>query len=296
MKRADTDLSPEIDARIFVVGAPRSGTTLVQSLLAAHGAATSFTESHFFARHYRLLPGSGRAVLISNPAADLRRFLAENEEEPPAAAAEIERETPRARPLLPLRSDATARRFLQMLDQVTLRRGRTVWIEKTPRHLRFLPYLERVAGPDSGVRFVHVIRRGLDVVASLHTASRQWERSYDVDTCVRRWNGDVELSAGRVGGERDHFVVYERLAAEPEATLRSLLAELGLAWEPEILERYAEISDRLITNDEVEWKADLGRGIRRSSTADKALTAEQRDTADRALRHDLYDSLLERAV
>ena len=42
----------QIGQRIFVVGVPRSGTTLLQSLLAGHSALTSFTESHFFDRHY----------------------------------------------------------------------------------------------------------------------------------------------------------------------------------------------------------------------------------------------------
>ncbi len=41
-----------IEGRIFVVGAPRSGTTLVQSLIASHSQVTSFTESHFFSRHF----------------------------------------------------------------------------------------------------------------------------------------------------------------------------------------------------------------------------------------------------
>ncbi|MFT6629815.1 MAG: hypothetical protein ACJA1R_003098, partial [Flavobacteriales bacterium] len=35
---------------IFVIGAPRSGTTLVQSLLAAHPQLTSVPETSFFSR------------------------------------------------------------------------------------------------------------------------------------------------------------------------------------------------------------------------------------------------------
>ena len=34
--------------RIFLVGAPRSGTTILQSLLAAHPKITSFPETKFF--------------------------------------------------------------------------------------------------------------------------------------------------------------------------------------------------------------------------------------------------------
>ncbi|MGL4503377.1 MAG: sulfotransferase family protein, partial [Planktothrix sp.] len=37
-----------IKNRIFLVGCPRSGTTLLQSLLAAHPQIASFPESHFF--------------------------------------------------------------------------------------------------------------------------------------------------------------------------------------------------------------------------------------------------------
>ena len=68
-------------------------------------------------------------------------------------------------------------------------------------------------------RFVHVIRDGLEVVASLHTASRGWERPYDLETCVRRWNADVGFSLDRVRASADRVVFYEDLTSRPEATL-----------------------------------------------------------------------------
>jgi hypothetical protein len=39
--------------RIFIVGYPRSGTTLLQSLLGAHKALATFTESELFVRALR---------------------------------------------------------------------------------------------------------------------------------------------------------------------------------------------------------------------------------------------------
>ena len=77
---------PTIDRRVFVVGVPRSGTTLVQSLLAAHSTMTSFTESHFFDRHFTRLPPSSLSILSRNPAPRLHEFLLENCEAPPDAA------------------------------------------------------------------------------------------------------------------------------------------------------------------------------------------------------------------
>ena len=287
----------EIERRVFVVGVPRSGTTLVQSLLAAHGSLTSFTESHLFDRHFRLLPGSSRALLIRDPAPRLREFLAENGESPPEAAdwfAEGGRGLLGARPFLPLRTRAAARQLLRVLDELTRRRGVSGWVEKTPRHLRYLPFLERLYDREARPRFVHVIRDGLETVASLRRASREWERPYDLETCVRRWNGALAFSAGRIGAPTDHFVIYEELAARPEAVLRSLLARLGLGWEPEILARYGDAAGRLVTEEEA-WKSEVGRAIRPSATAERALSEEERRRALAALRGELYERLREHA-
>jgi hypothetical protein len=287
---------PAIDCRIFVVGVPRSGTTLVQSLLAAHSTMTSFTESHFFDRHFTILPLLSSPILTRNPSPRVQEFLAENGEEPPKEVSWFDakqRWALRVRPLLPFQTRPVARRLLRVFDELTLRREKTSWIEKTPRHLRYIPFLENVSNPNSSTRFVHVIRNGMEVVASLHGASQNWERHYDLNVCVKRWNSDVGFSLSRVGAPTDHFVFYEELTSEPEATLKVLLAGLGLGWEPDILERYGRASDRLITGQE-SWKADVGRSIRRSGTSERTLTQEQRNHVARLLRQGLYDELRER--
>ena len=38
----------KVKERVFIVGVPRSGTTLIQSLLASHPQIETFPESHFF--------------------------------------------------------------------------------------------------------------------------------------------------------------------------------------------------------------------------------------------------------
>ena len=55
-----------VEGRIFLVGVPRSGTTLLQALLAAHEQVTSFTESHFFSQHFTDVPALG-LVLTKDP-------------------------------------------------------------------------------------------------------------------------------------------------------------------------------------------------------------------------------------
>ncbi|MCH9651936.1 MAG: sulfotransferase [Deltaproteobacteria bacterium] len=293
-------LSKQIERRIFIVGVPRSGTTLVQSLLAAHSELTSFTESHFFDRYFTLFPGATMPILVRNPTSRVQEFLGENDEDPTEAAGWLQDRWPLAvKPFLPLQTRSVGRKLLGVLDELALRRGQSGWVEKTPRHLRYIPFLKRLVDTTSStcsrVDFVHVIRKGLEVVASLHKASQHWERSYDVTTCVDRWNADVHFSLRRAGNLTDHFVFYEELTARPEETLRQLLSQLGLEWEPEILQRQGDESQGLVTRDET-WKAGIDRSIRPSATSQQSLTEEQRARALRSLRHEHYEELVERVL
>lgn len=297
---ADSVSTATIERRLFVVGVPRSGTTLLQSLLAAHSSLTSFTESHFFDRHFTPLPGLQRTVLTRDPLPRVRSFLVENFEANPPAGEHLAASLAgfrRLRPLLPLRTHFVARQLITILDQLALRRGAPGWIEKTPRHLNFLPFLEELLAKDDGCRtdFVHLVRGGLDVVASLHKASQHWERPYDLQTCVRRWNEDMARSAGRVDRPHDHFVVYEELSSDPEAVLRRLLDQLDLAWEAQILDGYGRESSRLVTPDE-SWKTDIDRTIQRSSTSSQVLTGDELEWARGTLHHHLYDELVRRST
>lgn len=289
--RSCTDPSGSgIERRIFVVGAPRSGTTLVQSLLAAHSRVTSFPESHLFSRHFRVLPGSSAAILVRDPVPRLRRFLEEAALDSPALAAamlEALRATVPAPFARPIGTRRVARQLLAALDCLASHRGFASWAEKTPMHLRYVPFLERLCAAGERPRFVHVIREGVEVVASLREASRSWERPYDLDTCVRRWNEDLGLSLARIRSASDRFIFYEELTSRPEATLARLFAGLDLEWEPEVLERYSVAADRLVVRGET-WKANLAGGLRRSATSGSALTEEERKRVTAALQHDLY--------
>ena len=161
-------------------------------------------------------------------------------------------------------------------------------------HLRYVPFLETLSSPERRTQFVHVVRDGLEVVASLHVASQHWERPYDLGTCVRRWNEDVALSLSRVNHPTDHVVFYEDLTADPEGTLSRLFAALGLPWEPAILSRFEETSNGLITPEET-WKGGVGRQVRHSATAERVLTRVERQQVVESLKGQLYHRLYEAA-
>jgi hypothetical protein len=279
-----------IAQRIFVVGFPRSGTTLVQSLLASHPDVTSFTESHFFSRHFVALAGG--ALLTRDPSGRVRAFLAENGEPATGSSTWFDRwpRPLRAKPFLPVQTRVVARRLLGILDEIASRRGYAVWLEKTPMHLRAVPLIERLSMGIPRTDFVHVIRNGVDAVASLREASRHWEDAYDLKRGAERWNTDVRRSLARAGAPRDHFVVYEALAAEPEATLARLVEALGLTPDEGMLARRGRMARGLVTGEET-WKAGSPE-VRVSRAADRLLDPDDRSRVESWLRQELYDEAL----
>lgn len=261
--------------RLFLVGVPRSGTTLLQSLLAAHSEVTSFTESHLLSRHFSLVPIVGRPVLRSDPSPRAREFLVENGLTPERAeswSAPLARIGARA-----LQTESALREIVGLFDRLAEERGSGVWLEKTPRHLRFLPQLEAALdeAQRATVHTLHMVRRPLETVASLHRASQDWPRAYGLEECAERWNRDVAFTLEQLARPRQHLVLYEELCERPEAVLRALLSAIGLDWQQEILAKYAAKSSELVTADET-WKAGVERPLVASTRSARELSETER--------------------
>ena len=157
-------------------------------------------------------------------------------------------------------------------------------------HLYNIPLIEQLSETAEQTHFVHVIRSGIEVVSSLYKASLQWERPYDLDTCVARWNQDMKLSLRRIDEPNDHFVRYEDIASQPEKTMPRLVAALGLPWEPQVLDQYADEAGSLMTAAETR-KANNERAIQPSATSETTLSSEQRSRVEATLRQELYQQL-----
>jgi len=215
-----TGLDPRRPRPFFVVGCPRSGTTLLRDLLRSHPRLAIPTESHF-------IPGFYRA--FGNPVSD-------------AAAWQIARRilsTPRvsywevqAKP-----SDfAGCRSFAEVTRRLyetwAAAEGKPRWGDKTPHYVRDIPLLMRLF-PDAQV--IHIIRDGRDAALSwlrvrfepknLYMAARLWKEM------VRKGRGDGAALAA------DSYLElrYETLISEPETTMRSVCRFLGEPFDPAVL-------------------------------------------------------------
>jgi hypothetical protein len=240
--------------RLFLVGCPRSGTTLLQSLLAAHPQIVSFPESHFFTTII-----SSRVVLrklgIASRRARTRftRFLATIGHE------EMQSYLPRFAVL----TRHYAQAFTDILDTLTRRQNKHIWLEKTPKHLLYIDDITRLV-PEA--KFIHLVRNGADVVASLYEVAQAhpavWRSgsTSNLDQCIERWVQSVRVSQRYLGAPQHIIVRYEQLVEVPHIILNTLCRFVGVPFDEHMLAGYRESAKKLVLPYEL-WKQSVTNTI-----------------------------------
>lgn len=199
---------------VFLVGASRSGTTWLQEMLGAHPAIATPHELHFFDRY--LTPWAD--AWADHLPEDAGRWRAGRHVGLPAALTE----------------EAFYALMREIVDRV---HGEVLALKPTARVvLEKCPY-----GPHAGLivrllpraRFIHLLRDGRDVVASMLRASRGWGRDWapaSAGAGITRWRAHVEAARG-IARLTDRYteVRYEDLAsAEGPTILGSLFTFSGV--------------------------------------------------------------------
>lgn len=217
--------------RTFVVGCPRSGTTIVQALLARHPAIYTLPETAFFEQLHGDLAWRWGDAGVQPRARRWRQSLGLTRHHVRETFAALHLQLTGSRPASsPAYHWRTlSRGFLDLLDDSATTAGRSMWLEKTPNHLLYIPEIEALA-PDA--RFVHVVRRGMDVLASLADVYLRFENdeAFGGGTVhwARRWNRAMDIHSQHVGRAHHHFVFLEDLVRQPDTEWTRLCAFLEL--------------------------------------------------------------------
>jgi hypothetical protein len=261
-------------SRVFLVGCPRSGTTLLQALLGAHKDIASFPESHIFTkgRLARLAPGW---VARRN----LERFARMNDAK-----------SMYGRRRWALRPQVYQLDLIRLLDKLAIERQKRLWIEKTPEHVLFISEIRRLS-PSS--KFIHLIRDGRAVVASLYEVTRThaeiwgrpWRGPMSLEQCISEWNRAVLASSDAMDTRNDGIVIdYEILTTDPALELRRLSDFLALSYEPQMLTEYKAVTSTIVNPDE-EWKSRVNDRIHDNGLKKyyQLFTSKQQDFIERSL-------------
>lgn len=106
--------------------------------------------------------------------------------------------------------------------------GKSVMVEKTPRHIRALPLIRRLA-PQA--KLILMARDGRDAAASIG-----WRYNGDYSGGHDRWVSDNTLLVGALSDPLAYLLRYEDLIDNPARELRGLVQFLGLRFEPAMME------------------------------------------------------------
>lgn len=230
---------------LFVVGCPRSGTTLLQRMLDGHPQLAVANDCHFITRGLEKFAPELIAPAVAG----------EDPELSPSVLAAVRGYHRFSRlGLAEDRVDAIAARektyagFVSALySAFAAMRGKPLAGEKTPDYVRHIPLLH---GLFPKARFLHIIRDGRDVALSLRDwadankgpgrLSRWQEDPIAVSALWWSWQVDCGRKAGRhIGAEYYMAVRYEALVADPERELRRIGDFLDLPFSGEMLKFHA---------------------------------------------------------
>ncbi len=220
----------------FFVGCPRSGTTLLRAIFAAHPDLAIPDETHFFSD---MVTRQKKYTTKGEFAAEL--FLADLLAHPWFHRLGVPPEDVRAEMVMdpPSSYSEAARRVFASYAK---RQGKPRYADKTPRNL---DGLEILAETFPEARFVHIIRDGRNVALSL--LDMPWGPEGIVEA-AQTWKSRVERGrkAGRsLGPSRYREVRYETLLDDPESTVRSICQFIDLSFDPGML-RYFESVEPII--------------------------------------------------
>lgn len=236
---------PALDRPIFVVGHPRSGTTLLASMLGRHPDVAGTPESLYLntVRH-RLEPlfRRGPEAVVAGIETSPMRFLV------------LDRAALVARLAALPRLDARGV-FAATLDEFRRADGKARLVEKTPLHLRHIDEL-LAWFPDA--RIVWILRDGRACVASLLRVG--WA-SDDTDVLARQWVRNTAYGRAAMARHpgRVHVIRYEALIADPQAEAAPLLAFAGLTTSEAIFDHSRAV--RTVKPTETGWKGNVARPL-----------------------------------
>lgn len=235
---------------VFIVGMPRSGTTLLSSLLDAHSDLVIAPETHYFTRCWTGDP-------IRNHA-DAERMLDRLGQQPGVQDMGFsDEEKKRIRERVHSLEAPTHGDILRVLvETYAAGSGALGWGEKTPDHLRFVP---EIAGQFPDAVFISIIRDPRDVCLSLRSVPWNRDTLPEQAWTWRRYAARIDRYEEEYDN-RFYRLRYEDLITNPEGELREVCTFLELPFQASMLE-IQEQEEQPFNADREPWKQKSGRAI-----------------------------------
>lgn len=213
---------------IFIMGCPRSGTTLISRILDHHTQLTVYHETYYYnifkpvMHYYGDLSRSGN---LSCFISDLRESIRLQGEIPPTLEEFKEHmETPGFSGVLE-----------SLLRIFAWRQGKQVGGDKTPGH--FI-YLQDILNDFPESKIVFMLRDPRDTIWSMRRTFNT-----QIASGIHTWNRAYQASL--YPSERIFRLKYEHLASDPENTVEALCDFLGIRYEAGMLQFFESLPGQI---------------------------------------------------
>ncbi len=204
----------------FLIGAARSGTSLLATMLGAHSELEMLHETGFV---------PGLAEMIRSEPMTVERVIKVMAAAGPLADQGVDEDVIRRRltELDDLKAAAVLRTFYEAAAETA---GKSRWGDDTPSYLKRMRRIQRAL---TEARFIHVVRDGRDTLAAKPAAISTGAAI----ATGQRWSKKVR-SAQQQEHLMDWFleIRYEDLIADTEATLRRVCEFIELPFEPDMVD------------------------------------------------------------
>jgi hypothetical protein len=213
----------------FVVGANRSGTTLLRMMLDAHPELTIPPETHF-------VPDVIHACDEGATVDEIVEVMTSHREWGDFGL-EADEVRERLRAIDPLPAGDSLRAFYGLYAE---RAGKSRWGEKTPG---YATNMIEIQGALPEAHFVHLIRDGRDVALS---AMDRAKKPLTAGQVAKRWQRRI-TKARKQSRKVNHYLEarYEDLVLDTEPTLHRITDFLELEWDPGMLDYHERAGERL---------------------------------------------------
>ena len=265
---------------VFIVGAPRSGTTLLQYMLRSHPALSLPTgESHFFIPLYRKASQYGDLSQAGNVRNVLRAMEAQSAEFLLTDLHGLKFDVDTLTEVLVAEGHHTMRDILTALfEKNASGEGKPRWGDKTPYYVLHLPKLLEW-WPNAQI--IHIIRDGRDVALSMFGRRHDF-RAYNTYHVAKQWQHYVETghAQGRMlPASRYLELRYEDMISDQKSALQQICAFLGEPYSDGLLEykksgeagKTPLLQKPVQKSNQDKWKHDMTRWqirVFESATAD----------------------------
>jgi hypothetical protein len=242
---------------IFVIGCPRSGTTLLTLMLHSHSRIAIPPETRFLLEVVRRRAEIGDLSVPANRRALARLVVRRGQETRfrhlGLNRRQVRRAIVRSRPTMGSALGTVYRSY-------AARFGKPRWGDKRPTYFRNVELL-RALFPDA--QFVHLVRDGRDCVASLKRM-RWWQRDGRGSIEAIAWWVEAVDCARRakrsLPADSFYEVRYEDLVSDPRRELEALCTFLGEDFEESMLESEVAAA-ALPERQRLSWHANTGEKV-----------------------------------